>query len=211
MAFTPYATFTEFSAWTQIQGLKKTPIVEDAIAATSRAIDEYCHRHFWQDGTVGVPVVRTFETCNPYRLDLPAFHDLSAAAVPTVKTDEAGDGTFETTWAASDYQLLPFSRPTGRPYTRVEAVAGRLFPVRYSGNTGRRDRVQITGVWGWDAIPASVKQACLIKAARIFTRHQSPQGIAGMGDFGPIRISRFEDPDVVSLLDPYRRTAVLVA
>jgi hypothetical protein len=211
VAFAPYVTFDEFADWTQLGGTAKQSVVEDVNVAVTRAIDDYCQRHFWQDGTVGTPVARTLEACSYYSLDLPAFHDLTAAAVPTVKTDEAGDGTFEVTWAASDYQLLPFSRPTGRPYTCVEAIAGRLFPVRYSANTGRRDRVQITGVWGWDAVPDSVKQACLIKSAKVFARHQSPQGVAGVGDFGPIRISRFEDPDVVSFLDPYRRTAVLVA
>jgi hypothetical protein len=204
-----YATLDEFKAWTQLDGLTKTAMATNAILATSRAIDLYCKRHFWPDGTVGTPVARTFEACDTHRVDFGVFNDLSAAVVPVVKTDKAGDGTFETTWTATDYQLLPYNRLPGRPYTRIEAIASLRFPV-HTG-TGRRDRVQITGVWGWDAIPDDVHQACLIKAHRIYTRHQSPNGVAGIGDFGPVRISRFEDPDVVDLLNPYRPTTSFVA
>lgn len=209
MPVADYCTTEQLAAWTQITVGAKLEVVERVKSAVSRGIDEFCQRHFWQDGTLAVPVARTFVACHPVQLDLGAFNDLSTVVAPIVKTDEAGDGTFETTWAASDYQLLPFSRPTGRPYTKVRATAGRRFPG--STGNGRVDRVQITGVWGWDAIPEAVTQACLIKSAKVFARHQSPNGIAGVGEFGPIRISRFEDPDVVDLLDPYRRVAVLVA
>jgi hypothetical protein len=156
-----------------------------------------------------VPVARTFEATSSCTVEFGRSGDLTAVAVPVVETDAAGDGTFETTWTASDYQLLPFSRPDGWPYTSIQAIGGLRFP--HPTGSGRSDRVRITGVWGWAAVPTSVKQACLMKAAKLFMRHQSPGGIAGGGDFGPIRISRFEDPDVVDLLDPYRRVTVLVA
>lgn len=211
MAFTPYATDGDFQAWLGTEGVSKTQFRDLARISATRAIDEYCQRHFWQDGTSGTPVARTFEATSCSHLQFGPFNDLSAVVVPVVATDEAGDGTFETTWAASDYQLLPFTRPTGRPYTALEATAGRRFPYHYAGS-GRRDRVRVTGVWGWDAVPDDVKQACLIKAAKIYTRHQSHQGFAvGIGDFGIVRISQFEDPEVVALLAPYRKTAVLVA
>lgn len=193
-----YCTADEFTSWNQINGGAKTDIVERAINAASRAIDDYCQRYFWQNGTVSAPVTRTFEACDPYRLEFGAFGDL--VSVTSLATDATGDGTFEAVWAAGDYQLLPFDRPAGYPYTAVEAIANRTFPVR-QGRTGRRDLVQIVGVWGWSAAPEPVTQACLIKASKLFTRAQSPNGIAGIGEFGPIRISRFEDPDVADLLD----------
>jgi hypothetical protein len=85
---------------------------------------------------------------------------------------------------------------------------GRWFPV--AACTGRLARVQVTGTWGWPAVPVDVKQACLLLAARLFIRKESPQGVAGFGEFGAIRV-RSADPDVVALLEPYRRNAVLVA
>ncbi len=126
-----------------------------------------------------------------------------------METDDAGDGTYETVWASTDYQFQPVNRPTGRPYTRVEAVGTLLFPYRCAPGS-RADRVRITGVWGWTAVPEPVHQACLIQSARIIKRRYSPEGVAGPSDFGVVRISRL-DPDVMSLLDPFRRTAVLVA
>lgn len=204
-----YCTLDELRSWADIPGLEKTAMAEDCVTAVSRAIDHYSDRHFYQVGTTGTPVARTFAPCSSTRLDFGSLGDLTDEVVPVVETDAAGDGTFETLWAASDYQLQPFSRKDGWPYTGLEAVAGRRFPFLLT--PGRRNRVRVTGVWGWDAVPVDVKQACLIKAARLFARHQSPNGIAGVGDFGPIRISRFEDPDVVDLLGPYRRVAVLVA
>jgi hypothetical protein len=203
-----YCTLAEFTEWQPV-GIVKTARIEDVITATSRAIDHYCDRHFYQVGTVGVPVARTFVPCSSWRVDFGHLGDLTTGSVPVVATDAAGDGTYETTWAVSDYQLVPFSRVSGWPYTGIEAIGGQRFP--WTMGSGRRDRLKITGVWGWDAVPADIKQACLIKAAKLFTRHQSPGGVAGVGDFGPIRISRFEDPDVVDLLNPYRRVAVLVA
>lgn len=199
-----YCTFDEFAAWTQIQGLTKTPQVENVITATSRAIDDYCQRSFWANGTVPEPVTRTFEACDPYRLDLGAFGDL--VSVTTLKTDETGDGTYETTWSGTDYQLLPFDRPAGWPATAVDAIAARTFPIKH-GRVGRRDRIQIVGVWGWEAVPPVVNQACLIKAARVFGRHQAVFGVAGVNEFGPIRILP-SDNDVVDLLDSVQHTMV---
>lgn len=201
MAFVPYATSDEFQAWAQIPGGAKIAQIEMVLDAASRAVDDWCQRHFWQDGTVAVPIPRTFVTFNSRLVYLGPFNDLTADVTPVVATDTDGDGVFETAWAATDWQMLPHNRPDGRPYTSVLATGGLRFPC---GSTGRVDRVQVTGVWGWSEVPPPVKTACLVKAARLLTRMQSPNGIAGMGEFGPVRINRNEDGDVVSLLEPYR-------
>lgn len=205
MAFAPYATRPEFEAWVQLTDQVDAAVMDSVLDSVTRWEDEYCDRHFWQDGTVGSPVARSFTPCYQYRLDI---DDL--VSVSTFKTDEAGDGTFETTWSVSDYQLHPVNRPTGRPYTKVETVAGRLFPLRYDHST-RGNRVEITGVWGWPAVPGPVKQACLIQASRELKRRYSPEGVAGFGEFGPVRIGSRLDPDVQLMLDPYRRSGVRVA
>ncbi len=207
MAFVPYATLDDLQAWTQVAGAAKAGQIELVLDAASRAIDDWCQRHFWQDGTIASPVARVFAACDTRAVDLGPFNDLTALVVPVVETDAAGDGTFETVWAATDIELLPLNRPDGRPYREILAVGSNRFPVATSGRTGR---VRVTGVWGWAAVPGPVKTACLIKAARLLTRMQSPNGIAGVGDFGPIRITRTEDGDVVSLLEPYRRAEAVV-
>jgi hypothetical protein len=212
MAFAPYATRPEFKAWVVLNDTIDDVVMDECLAAASRWIDDYCDRHFWQDGTVGTPVARTFTPCsNGCRcIDI---DDL--VSVTTLKTDDAGDGTYETTWSASDFQLQPVNRPTGHPYTQVEAVGSLTFPARTAPGS-RANRVEITGVWGWGAIPAPVHTACLIEASKELKRRFSPEGVAGFGEFGLVRISsKPVDPTVEQLLSPYTRTSrttgVLVA
>lgn len=209
-----YATLPEIQTWNTATSTAAIALLERAVEAASRAIDQYTQRHFWQDGTSGSPKARVFPSPADLRtLRLGEFNDLTNVVAPVVKTDEAGDGVFETTWTAgTDYELLPLNpggAPETRPYTTIRATGtGRWFPTPTC--TGRVARVEVTGVWGWPAIPVDVTQACLMLAARLFIRKESPQGVAGFGEFGPIRVTR-QDVDVVNLLDPYRRSAVLVA
>lgn len=207
MAFVPYATSDELQAWAQVPGLAKAEQIELVLDAASRAVDEWCQRHFWQDGTIAVPVARTFATRTSRVVELGPFNDLSAVVAPVLATDVDGDGTFETAWTAGDWQALPYNPRDGWPHTSIYAVESLRFPC---GATGRVDRVQVTGVWGWPSVPPPVKTATLIKATRLLTRMQSPNGIAGVDAFGPVRINRNEDGDVVSLLEPYRRIEALV-
>jgi len=50
-----------------------------------------------------------------------------------------------------------------------------------------------------------VTQATILQSSRIFTRLQSPLGVAGFGDMGIMRVSRGLDPDVAQLIEGYRR------
>ncbi len=63
-------------------------------------------------------------------------------------------------------------------------------------------RIQVTAIWGWPAVPDQIKEACLIRAARLFKRRESPDGTVGAGDFGVIRVGRY-DPDYASLIEPF--------
>lgn len=202
MAFAAYATVPELKAWVTLSDNLDDVVMQSVLDSVSRWIDQYCGTHFWQDGTVGVPVARTFTACsNQCRcIDIDDLVSLS-----TLKTDEGGDGTFEVTWSASDYQLQDVNRPNGEPFTKIEAVASLTFPARTSPGT-RADRIEVTGVWGWGAVPNPVKQACLLQASRMLKRRYSPEGVAGFGEFGLIRVSQ-SDRDVEALLSDYTRTS----
>jgi hypothetical protein len=63
------------------------------------------------------------------------------------------------------------------------------------------DRIQITGVFGWPAVPAAVKQASLISAADLFRMKDAPFGVAGFGEFGAVKITA--NPKVMALLQRY--------
>jgi hypothetical protein len=132
--------------------------------------------------------------------------------VTTFKTDDDQDGTFETTWTTSEYELLTSE---GRyntaefgetwPYRKVRTISSRHFPIWSFSE--RRNLVQIVGTFGWSAVPDAVKQATLIQAALLLSRKQSTQGVAGFGDFGVVRVARDVDPTVRDLLSPYRYAA----
>jgi hypothetical protein len=200
MAFAAYATIPELKAWVELGDTVDDVVMQGVLDSVSRWVDQYCDRHFWRDGGTGTEVARTFAACRSWRVNI---DDLVPGTITTLKTDASGDGTFETTWSASDYQLLPANRPNGEPFNAVEAVAGRLFPGR-STSGSRGNRIEITGIWGWTAVPAPVKQACLEMAARELKRRFSPEGVSGFGDLGLARVSSQLDPDVARNLNDYR-------
>ena len=124
-----------------------------------------------------------------------------------MRTSGATDGTFDVTWSPTDWQLEPLNgRLDGLvwAYDKIRAVGDYLFPT-VNANYGSQALVQLTAVFGWPSVPEPVTQATIIQASRIFKRYDSPLGVAGFGDLGAIRVSRFLDPDMAQLVEPYRR------
>ena len=179
-----------------------------ACFASSRAVEQFCQRLFWRTAAA---TIRTFIPDNPYCVKLPVFCDLVSASA--VKTDATGDGTFETTWAAGDYQLLPHNptaAPETKPYTEVKAVGTRTFPLP-TAVLARDDRVQITGVWGWPAVPYGVRQSALITAAEVYRSKSTFEAQGGYEEMAGFMLRR--NPFARDLIKPYvhPRARVLVA
>jgi hypothetical protein len=186
-----------------------TDVIERAINAASRAVDNYCSggvpgsRRFWRDA---VATTRVFRADSPTRAWV---MDISTTTSLVVKTDEDGDGTYERTWTSSDYQLEPLNQDvvaagdTVTPYAwwEIVAVDTLLFPVWVNQRAG----LQVTARFGWSSVPDEVKRATLLKAVSLFKRKDAPFGVAGFGEFGAVRITR-NDPDVVDLLSGFRKT-----
>ena len=112
--------------------------------SVSRMLDRYCNRHFYV-----LRATRKFDGGGTTLL-LP---DLISVDANGFKTDDDKDRTFETTWASTDYLLLPSNadpltagNPESRPYTTIEvdidAGTKNDFPQG-------RQMVQIAGQWGW--------------------------------------------------------------
>jgi hypothetical protein len=175
-----------------------------ACFAASRMAEHYCQRLFRRTATTW-----TFVPDDPYCLRLPEFSDI--VSVTTLKTDASGGGTFDTTWAATDYQLLPHNptaAPEARPYTKIKAVGTRTFPLPTS-RLARDDRAQIAGIFGWPKIPYSVRQSGLITAAEVFRSKSTFEAQAGYDEMVQFMLKR--NPFALDLLKPYRRHALLVA
>jgi hypothetical protein len=178
-------------------------LIDNCVGAASRLIDGYCNRRFWQSGTAEA---RVFQAEDSFYCSI---DDIAGTAI-TLKTSSFADGNFDVTWTRSDYQLEPLNGNLDGltwSYDKIRAVGDYLFPT-VNANYGEQALVQVTAVFGWPAVPEPVTQATIIQASRIFKRYDSPLGVAGFGDLGAIRVSRFLDPDMAQLVEPYRRMRI---
>jgi hypothetical protein len=186
-----YATVAQLKTWIGIGDSVDDALLADVLATASRQIETDTGRFFYQTAAE----VRTY-TAKKYLWVL--IDDCISLSL--VETDADGDRTYETVWAATDYDLLPENAAAdGWPYNVIEvAPAGRYtFPARL------RKGLRLTGVWGWAAVPEKIQQACLIKAAWLFKRKDSPLGVTGSSDLGMMRVGRW-DPDYDRLLETYK-------
>ena len=178
-------------------------LIDNCVGAASRLIDGYCNRRFWQTGTAEARVYQAEDSfyCS--------IDDIAGTAL-TLKTSSQADGTFDVTWKVSDYQLEPLNGNLDGltwSYDKIRAVGDYLFPT-VNANYGEQALVQVTAIFGWPSVPEPVTQATIIQASRIFKRYDSPLGVVGFGDLGQIRVSRYLDPDMAQLVEPYRRMRI---
>lgn len=194
-----YATLSDVKAALRITDSVDDALIEVAIESASREIDGYCERVFYDVGTA----TKTFLPEDTFLVEI---DDLQS--IEHLKTDTSGDGTFDTTWSVSDYQLEPLNQFTSglaQPFTRIRAIGQYLFPIFDVKNANYyQASIEVKGVWGFATVPTAVKQACILSSMRQFKRYDAPLGIAGFGDFGPMRVSRI-DPDIEQMLSPWRR------
>lgn len=191
---TLYASTDQIKAALRITDDVDNSLINMAGSAASELIDGYCQRTF---GTVAE--TRYFAPHDSYVINI---DDLAGTAI-TLQTSTLSDQVYDVTWAAKDYQLEPLNAVADGlswPYTRIRAVDDYIFPTAYGEKT-----VKITGTFGFPAVPASITQAAVIQASRIFKRLDSPLGIAGFGEMGAMRVSKGLDPDVAQLVTPYIR------
>jgi len=184
--------------------------LQDAILTASRTVDGDCQRHFYK-----VTETRTLTPTDLWHVRFGPYMDL--ISIITLKTDSSGDGTFETTWATTDYQLLCAdgtpnvnAGPEARPYRRIKAIGTQTFPCAWQWHLSRSDLVQIEGTWGWpSAIPDRIRRATRLAAAEIFKLNSAPFGAIGMADLGIIRVRA--NPKYQALISTYQLYPVPVA
>lgn len=209
MAFQdPYVTRAELKSYLRIDtGVTDYDSdLDDALDSATREINNHCSRQFNRDDVITSTGTQTrVYTCR-YSW-LAEFDDIHTTTDLVIATDSDGDGTYGTTWSITDYQLEPLNGirdgNTGWPYFKIRAIASKVFPV-----LGGVASLQVTGHFGWTAVPADVKQACLMLAAETFKMREAPFGVAGWSEFGAIRVR--DIPKVQKLLYPYERSRVKV-
>ena len=192
-----YVALSELKTALGISGSGDDDFLNLGIDAAEQAINDLCGRKFTADGSASA---RTYRA----QSYLAVTDDISTLTGLVVKTDTSADGTFDTTWASTDYQVEPLNNIVkGRSVNNLRAIGSYTYPVYGDGQVS----VEVTAKWGWPAVPDTVKQAALMLASRLYGRKASPMGVIGVGDFGPVRISR-SDPDIAFLLMDYKRAGL---
>jgi hypothetical protein len=193
-----YCTLADLKAALRVQDSIDDSLLELAIDSASREIDGYCERVFYSTSAT-----RVYAPTNIYTV---TTDDI--ISVTTLKSSSDGV-TYDITWQTSDYQLEPLNGVAGglvTPFTRIRATGNYLMPTFSVGTFYEGEAlIQVTGVFGWSAIPAAIRQATVILAMRLFKRLDSPMGVIS-NDLGSMRVGRV-DPDVEALLSPFRKVS----
>lgn len=171
----------------------KDDLLTVALQSASQEIENHCHRQF---NKVDSPSARI------YRVDfceLIVVDDFYTTAGMTIKIGPIGGG-FGPAWATSQYRLEPQNGVVngipGWPYWRIALTpwAVPLFSF---------EELEVTAAWGWGAVPAPVKESCLLLAAMNWKLRDAPLGVAGFKDFGTTKVR--DNPIATARLCPYVR------
>lgn len=170
-----------------------------AVSTASRSIDQACGRQF---GSLSSAAPRYYTARWDARRGrwVVSIDDLMSTTGLVVAFDSDGDESYSTT--ITDYVLEPRNAQADqRPWT--ELVVKSTSAIKPSACA---DGMRITALWGWDEVPAAIEQACLLQAARLLKRRDSPFGVAGSPEAGnELRLLAKLDPDVAVAVRPYRR------
>lgn len=168
-----YATMAEFKTYATVRGATCSTDANDDTAITyiinhaSRYIDGQCRRRFYYN------TVDETRYYTPDEGDMFFVDDL--ATDPTsVHGDEDWTRTYGTTYATSDYDLMPLnSIADGFPYTWIQMAphASDSFPTIQKG-------IRVIGKFGFPAVPDDIKEACLGISLNIY-QSRSGQSSAG--------------------------------
>jgi len=165
--------------------------VDRALKAASRAIDRATGRRFWLDETLKTRTYRLEDRVVCERdgdvLLVDDIGDITAMVV------ESGSGASFT--AVTGYETTP-----DNALADGYAITGLLRTNARWGTSSTR--IRVTAKFGWPAVPDDIAEACLIQAARLYKRADSPEGVMGSSEWGVVRLSR-RDPDVWNLIEPY--------
>jgi hypothetical protein len=200
MALRPdYASVDELKRYLRIPGLYEGSIntSEDtyddaelalAITSASRAIDTATNRQFGSLGTATAfrYTARFDANRNAYVVRIEDLMDSTGLIVKTEGTE------------VFDFDLYPFNAPSyGKPWTLL---------IIHDGVSTEEGDIEVTAKWGWTSVPATIKNATLLQAARLFKRREAPFGVAGSPDMGnEIRLLAKLDPDVAVLVGSYAK------
>lgn len=203
-----YVTAAQLKTRLGISDTQDDPAITSAVTAAKTWIDNYTNRRRFGFNVATAATARLYYSTSCVRAKV---DDISSTTSLVVKVDQGNDGTYETTWTLGTHFFLePLDAVAAdgdsRPYDSITTVDGTIFPTY-----GRRPHIQVTALWGWPAVPSLVTEACYQLAEETFKLKDAPFGIAGVNDFGVLRIGNQTMNRVQAMLADYCTSPVLVA
>lgn len=170
-----YCTLVELKSRLGISDATDDTALENVVTAVSRWIDEDRGRRIYSAS--GETRYYTAEDSSFVPVD-----DL--LSLTSLATDEDGDGTYERTWASTDYHLEPYNAPLhSKPYTYISRspLSNYTFPTVRKG-------IKLVGTFGFaSTTPPAIKEACLLVSMRVFHRKDLLYGVSGSADLGTLQ------------------------
>lgn len=213
----PYMGVEEFRARVGSVGTATDASLLAVLTSASRQIDSWCALDNRVSFNQRTAAVFYFTPRDPWLLDVPDLVSVSELA-----TDN-GNRTYDTVWAASDYDLYPIDADDeGRPFRQIRTrpQGNHAFPSSIGGwpgstygvgsgayprETGLPKGVRITGTWGWPSVPNQIKEATFLVANRLKSLWNAPFGVTGGGALGNLKMMSTDlDPFVMQMLSPFR-------
>lgn len=186
-----YCDLSDLKEWLTISDGAHDPILASVADAAAERIDAYCGRTFSVASGVSTWLVEPARV--GWRIETPDFASTSGLVVETTFDHVAWSST-------SAFVAYPLNHLDGFPYTEI-----RFTTAAPPAAQDARPTVRVTAPFGWASTPAPVEFANKLQAARWFRRKDTPDGLAGGGDFGIVRVNSKLDPDVADSLNQYRR------
>lgn len=191
-----YVGLDEFKKVMKITNTDDDDDMISKLASAQERVEKDTGRRFWRDSVASTRVY------TPRHLEMLRVDDIATDVGVIV---EIGSGTSWSTLDPNSYEFQPDNAiAKGEAIEYIKRVSGYWnLGFRFLG-VGRAQRVRVTAVWGWPAIPEGIKNATILQAARLLRRKDSPEGIKGFSDFGVVRVTRY-DPDYDNLIGNFVR------
>lgn len=191
-----YASLAELKDAIRIVDTVDDTLLQLALDSATELIDGHCDRSFVPSLTASI---RSFYPSKG-RVDIDDIYTTDGFTVSFMGTVIP----LEIPMVSTGYRLEPVNAPAyAEPYTHISYALFRP----WSGQPGPQNSVTVTAKWGYSgSTPKAVKNACILQASRLFSRRNSPYGIAGSPDLGTeLRLLAKVDPDVAVMLSKYVR------
>jgi hypothetical protein len=193
-----YVELDDYKLAREIDDNKDDSTLESMIEAASRAIDLVTWRRFYS-----VTEKRYYTADESILLYTDDYTSITA-----LKTDDSGDGVYNVTWQATDYNEAPYNADLdSKPYTSIETAANGDYGFPITIKKG----VELEAAFGYaTTTPPGIQEACILTVNRLKWRRDTPGGASGavsMGQINMVVMRLRQDPDIMDLLGPFIRRA----